>query len=391
MARITLGDGTDLDDLAARVAVLAGSANASADWVPACWGQGWRQALTRPKAVLSAVGSSITAGYWASTRANGYVGRLAGQLQAEYGDGGTGYLGMARAPMFGANIATYPTGDKVEQSGTWSPSSGLSYGGPGSARGSSTTLGSTLTWRRLRGTTIRLYWLSVTAPGGTFTYSVDGSTPVTVATAGPNGALTATTISDLPDVQHTLVLTITSPNGANIYGASCERASGVVVNNFAMGGARTDRYAVAQTATWSGGAAYPADLVIYELSVNDAGLAPVLDPSATVANLRAYLDATRGVNPDTDVLVVAPHIGNHETQGVKPYADMIGRARGVCEAYNAAFVNIWARYRNSYAAAAAASYWGDDTAEGVVGVSGIHPGDTGHALIAAALSPLVVP
>lgn len=371
------------------------------------FGRYWYAALTSSsKPTVAVVGDSIAKKFNASSVANSWVGKLRGQLQTTYGDGGLGFVGMADAGSASTQFLSgfwtqYGTDDKVALTGTWTLSTWKSAG-PGFTLGSTTVAASTASFR-VRGSTINVFFLGVTSAGGTFSVAVDGGTATnyTAGTKATNAIIKQQVATGLSTGWHTVVVNLVS-GGLNLGGVSGENATGLVLNNFSRGGATTlaaidTEASVEGAAPWNGGSKYPCDLLIYALGVNDAGTSVQGTLAATAElNARKLLNAVRESNATnggaTDVLFVLNHVGDVATRDPSMgYHDIVARWHDLARTYNGAVVDMWSKYDQNYARAAASSYWGDTATIGISGTETLHPGDTGHQAIYDMVRQVVIP
>lgn len=392
------------DQIPETVALTENTARRSlGTYIPPDWGTKWRAARDGAKAggkaKLLCVGDSITMGFHSSSNVTAaWAGRLRTALQAEYGDGGGGFLGSmnSRISATGSNeivAAWTAAGGWATYTGTWTADT-ASVMGPGIYSVDTTTAGSTITFPS-RGTIAKIY----TITGGTragYTYSIDGGPQVPVADNGAGGAanIQVTTATGLADTKHTVTITYAgtgSPQKLSVVGVSGENTSGITVDNLGRSGARSAGFAVntpsALNAVWNGGASYPGDCVIYGLGVNDAANNNAADGWA--ANMAKYLSAVReSGDGSTDLIILMNHIGTFEGTNFK-WQDYVTRARGLADAYNAALVDMWAIGRNSWNYWQQQGRWGTSTSPGAAGTDPVHLSDAGHAAIADAMLPIL--
>lgn len=394
-------------------------------YMPSDWGQFWKPkrdaALAGTgKATVAFVGDSVTRGYYASRLDKGWAGLVTTALRGANGsvsDGGSGFQSMADTEVFmqsrgltsgqTAFWASGGTNEFVALTGTWTadaPGASGVLDGPAAAylKGSA---GASATFA-VRGTTVKVYGI-VPLSGQTVTITIDGS-PNTFNL--PASGIWTAVYSGLSTGAHTVVVTCTTVNGNWIYlsGVSGENASGLVANNFGVGGARSvtmSNLTGAQSGvtvssvsgtfgpagTWTGGPNYPADLVIYAHGLNDlSGTVPI----DTYANyVERFLNAVKGAGlasaatGATDIVIFAPAWGKFDSAQVG--AEYSQRLRGLAEHYGAALIDCNpALIRNSYAYGSSLSYWsGGAAAPGTVGSDNGHPSDQGHALMKSLLYP----
>ncbi|MFJ5882679.1 GDSL-type esterase/lipase family protein [Kitasatospora cineracea] len=376
-------------------------------YVPPGWGQRWkakRDAAKTSKAVVAAVGSSSTQGLYSSDLlATSFVSKLRTSLQGSFGDGGSGFFGTSRSLTFfgpGATSNAWAAipGNLASTTGTWS--NGNPYG-PGGQYLSTTVPGASITFTKVRGTTIRIYTMSGGGRVG-WTYAIDGAAAVSVADSG-TPSIQVTAVTGLGPGDHTVTLTHNGAAGSSFSpcGVSGENPSGIILNNFGVSGAQTNTFSPAtnepyQPTSWNGGPDYPCDLLIYALGANDANSGVTID--SYTANMRKFLNAVRDgqsvggtkANGSTDVLILMQHIGAYDSGTNPRWHDYCDRARGVAEAYGAAFVNLWPMGRNSWNFWDSQGFWGKSSASGgVAGTDPIHMSDAGHAFTASTILPIL--
>lgn len=360
------------------------------------FGRFWYTALAnKTKPAIGVVGDSITQKFNAGSIANSYAGRLRSALQTNYGNGGTGFFGVAESPLVPSTLgSSYPVADRAVTTGTWnmSTSSAFSFGGPGFTMIASTVVGSTIEWTQVSGTKIDAYILGlVAASGGTYKVSIDGvdtggtfTTYSKGADAPYRQAVTSTASTGL----HTIKVTLLS-GGLNLFGISGENASGVVLNRWGRSGMKHSDTVLGQNygANWNGGSSYPVDLIILALGVNDIS-GNDASASGVGDSARKMLETIRN-SVDCDILMLSHHVGNFDTNF--SYHDAVSRYRELAIAYDAAHVNMWARYDNTHRNANLVNYWGNTATIGITGTDDVHPSDTGHQLIFNELNPIVNP
>ncbi|WP_052479925.1 hypothetical protein [Streptomyces sp. NBRC 110035] len=371
-------------------------------YVPNGWGEHWRAARDTASATparIVTLGGSATQGMYASNPiTHSWPGLVRTALQAQYGDGGSGYhttslSSTVLASGDAAALAAWTTaGAIVGQSGTWSLSANR-YG-PGITGVYTDVTGSTMTFT-VRGTTVKIYTIS----GGTrppFTYAIDGGTAETVTVPGGTAAVQVTTITDLTPGTHTVVLTCgttTTGQYLTVAGAAGENASGVIVDNLARAGAGSGSYATlpesALNATWNGGINYPASLAIYTAGPNDAS--SDVAPDVWVDNVAAWLRGVRDLGTSqgaTDIILGMPHLGRHTTANYR-YAEYAARLRSLAASYNAAVVDWWEMGRNSWPYWSTLGYWGTNAGTGGAGTDSVHLSNAGFAAMASPVIDLL--
>ncbi|MEV0691770.1 hypothetical protein [Streptomyces sp. NPDC050388] len=374
-------------------------------YVPRGWGRKWyaaRDAAGSGLAKIVCVGGSATLGFYSSNpRTKSWPALVASKLQSIYGDGGSGFHGVHLSPaLIGGSapdaLAAWQTaGAAVGQTGTWTQG-GSTYG-PGGTYIYSDTTGATLTFKA-RGTTVKIFTV---VGGGTrpvMLYSIDGGADVSVPQPSGTAAIQTTTITGLSNTEHTVTLkagTASTGQYLSVCGVSGERASGILVHNLALAGATSSRYGTGHTAAslngpWNGGSDFPCDLAIWSTAPNDATANNSADVWA--GNVARWLRAVRdydGGSGDTDIIFALPHFGRHEATNFK-YQDYVARARGLCDAYGAAFINWWGLGRNSWPYWNSLGYWGTQSSPGVAGADSVHMSDVGFAHMADTVLPVLL-
>lgn len=370
-------------------------------YVPPGWGSTWRtkrDAAASAKATLAVVGGSASQGMYASNPlTKSWPALVRTALQTTYGDGGSGFRSTSLSSTIlasgdSAALAAWTTaGAIVAQTGTWTQS-GNKYG-PALCGLYTETTGSSMTFSGVRGTTVKIFTVS----GGTrpnFTYAIDGGAPVTVTQNAGSAAIQVTTVTGLSTGAHTVALTCgttTTGQYLTVVGVEGTNATGVVVNNLAMGGASSSSYAnngaTQLNSTWNGGVDYPADLVVFTAGPNDASANVTADAWAT--NVAKFFKAVRDANNGaTDLMILLPHAGNFDTTNYR-YQDYAARALGLAHAYDAAFIDMWALGRNSWPYWNSLGYWGTNAGTGAAGTDTVHPSDAGFQFMADQVLPIL--
>jgi lysophospholipase L1-like esterase len=373
-------------------------------FVPEGWGETWRTARARAQAGtglarIVTVGGSATSGFYASNpRTKSWPGLLAADLQALYGDGGSGFqtTGFTPAILSGGDAtalaAWQAVGATVGQTGTWTQ--GGSFYGPSGHYLYTETTAASLTFS-VRGTTIRIYTVVGGSTRPSMLYSIDGAADVSIAQPSGTAAIQVTTVTGLTDTTHTVTVkagTATTGQYLSVCGVSGERASGVIVHNLAIGGATSARYGTSYlstglNATFNGGADFPADLAIWSAGPNDASANN--SPDVWSTNTSRWLRAIRDNDPDgkgPDIMFAMPHFGRHEGTNFR-YQDYVGRARELAETYQVACINWWTIGRNSWPYWNGLGYWGTNAGTGATGTDTVHLSDTGFRNMADTILP----
>jgi lysophospholipase L1-like esterase len=375
-------------------------------YVPPGWGEFWRakrDAAGTGQARIVVVGGSASQGFYASNPVTkSWPGLVRTALQAQHGDGGSGFMTSSlsatilQAGDADALAAWQGAGAIIGQTGTWTQ--GGSRFGPGVCYLYADETGDSLTFT-VRGTTVKIYTVSGGGSRPSFTYQIDGGSAVTVADSGISASnIQVTTINGLFSGTHTVKVQwagTASGTGQNlsVCGVSGENATGVLVHNLALAGARSETYGnpatTALNATWNGGVDFPCDLAIYTAGPNDASSNTAGDTWA--ANVAKWVKAVRDTGNavgDTDIMIMLPHLGTHDTTNYK-YQDFAARARGLAEAYGAALVDMWTIGRNSWRYWQTLGYWGTKTNPGPAGTDSVHLSDAGYQHVADVVLPIL--
>jgi hypothetical protein len=396
---------TDLQTQATATQALI---NPAGIYVPNGWGANWKAARDGGAATLAFVGGSSTLGYYSSDlRQKGWVDLIRNGLQAQYGDGGSGYRGAALTGVVqaadsvpaAATTAYNAVGSNATLSGSWSV--GGSSFGPGAKYVFTSTVGDSYT-TTVRGTQVDIYIVAgTTAPHTTYSYQIDGGAVVTVPTVGTADNIQRTTISGLAATDHTVVVKHAGTAGqyVSVCGVSGRNATGVVVNNFARYGSRAANFAASDETTntsWNGSYNYPAHCAVLTHGPNDTNngsdsLGPEDRGDLWAKNMRIIMERIRnsgGAVGATDLMIVLPHIGTFDTTNVL-YQDYVSRARGLAEGFGAALVDMWAIGRNSWNLWNSLGYWANSSVPGAAGTDNVHPSDAGHQFIYSQIFPIL--
>jgi lysophospholipase L1-like esterase len=294
---------------------------------PASWGGRWLPALAAAGAGeglarVAVVGDSIGEGLYASDlERTSWAARVAGELQATAGDGGSGFEGMQRSRTFlegfpaGASRHYLATpGNAWEQTGGWRTPQwphGPAYGAlVGTEPGSTVSIAFT-------GTGLVVWYADRGSP---WTYSVDGGAEHRIVPAG-TGAPARAALDGIPAGPHTVRITAEDADGPWLSGVEGVSERGVRVDNYSIAGLESGAWNNSdewRSGELVGGARAPADLIIYELGGNDAlkavrtvGAMPVEGSVEVPGAGWQAIDAGRlvtgpGIPPGTTVAAVDP-------------------------------------------------------------------------------------
>lgn len=339
-------------------------------------------------------GDSLGVGYFATNfRTGGYMALIAAALQAELGDGGSGWIDSAWQSF----IFLPDAGGQWATTGSWTDVTG----GPGWITQRPTTEGNDATITApFRGTTLDIVQRRGSGFGA-WTYAIDGGAAVEVSAANSTADIHTTTVTGLDDDDHTVVITATS-GSCRIAGVRGRNATGVCFDNYSRAAAAyvntaanlnllraADGIDGATTLSTTIGMHDVIDLAVIGLGVNDSQ-----DTEVTVSGLETVLhtlwDELRGLGPDGEpplLVVIMPHVGKFDDDDTTPeYPRVASTLRAWATAVGAAVVDVWAEGRRSW------DYWDGLGAWGVI-VPGnpdtIHLSDIGHELTAASTIDLL--
>ncbi|MGW0920076.1 glycosyl hydrolase family 28-related protein [Streptomyces sp. NPDC002755] len=364
------------------------------------WGRFWKTARDAAKAgtgkaSIAVVGGSATVGFYASNLVTkNWPALLAATLQTAYGDGGSGFTSSMLsangiAGQDSAAITAWTTaGNLVTQSGTWT--TGGYAAGPGWGYTYASTNGAYLTFA-VRGSTVNIYTLGADGSRPTWAYSIDGGAETTVTDSATTGlAILKRTITGLSAGAHTVRVRHTGTGGQylSVCGVGGENASGLILNNFGRKNATAADYNATLRAGWNGGPSYPADLVVYAVSVEDVTNGTSADDWA--AQARQHLANIRdggSLTGASDIAIVLPHIGAADL-GWR-YQDYVDRAHSLARGFDAALIDLWALGRNSWNYWNSLGYWGSSASPGTTGTDAVHLSDAGHTYTAAVINTLL--
>lgn len=371
---------------------------------------------------ISIVGDSIPWGGYAShVGATGLgtdcISVLRRGLQQQFGNGGCGFRSSydCVASTLVANYGFLAAELGSNTGGPWNIyNAGGSTDGPGSlqlvngpASGAGPFVAGTLTWRNVYGSTINLYSADTNA---TVNISIDGGANIPIVLTNTSSIRKNLVASNLPPGPHTVVLSVGAV-GVFICGIEGLNPTGAVVHNYSQIGYTSQSVANAAVWTngfapsWMGGVNNPADLVIYQMGVNDAGSAVQPFLVSNTANgvigafnsyldwVRVFLDGIRDTTNNTppDVLLWHSHIGNTEAAGPKKraWSQYAMGFLGLAQVYNCAYINFWTLGRNSYSNWTNLSYWGSAANPGLPGADGVHLSDIGHNYVGSTFLQLL--
>lgn len=267
--------------------------------VPSNWGRYWYPALAdaskgNSKAQVSWLGSSTMQGYYASDlNETSAFALVRDALQAHGGNGGSGFQGMQFSDTFlsGAPSGAYNRYKAVGVANAWiqtlnsgaisTPTFDL-----GPAAGRLNISGGATVDIKFNGRYLAI-WFFNSHGSSPFTYAVDGGSATTITPGAGMGAdlacLRVLSPTDYGKGDHTVRIT-GGTNAAYFIGIDAENEDGVVVNNYAVAGMQSDRYANIdsfESGTYMGGHRFrntygvtateeTPDLLIISVPPNDA-------------------------------------------------------------------------------------------------------------------------
>lgn len=369
--------------------------------VPREWGNLWRPKRDAArdgvdKATIAVIGGSDVVGFYASQLIHkSWPGVLAAELQADNGDGGSGFVsslfsanGIAGNEASAINQWTN-NGGLVEQNGSWSL--GGYAVGPGWGYLYTSTPGDSMTWT-VRGSEVTIYTLGGDGNRPNWSYSIDGGSETTVTDSDTSGlAVRKTVVSGLSEDVHTVQVKHAGSSGQylSVCGVSAENDTGIVVNNFGRKNANAAQYLPSGKVEWNAGGSYPADLVIYVVSPQDVvdGVAVDTWASQVRQHLSEVKDGGSNVGA-TDLVLVLPHIGKADIHSFR-FQDFADRAYALAATFDAAVVDFWNLGRNSWNYWASLGYWGNPSAPGTAGDDPHLLSDAGHEHVASVLAELL--
>jgi hypothetical protein len=365
--------------------------------VPPFWGEHWYSARRQASARLVRVGilsASIAVGEISSNwRTKGWPALLAADLQAKYGDGGSGWI----SPAWSTIWATAAGGGQVTRSGNWTRVENEGGITKDSIRPTASGNGATMTFP-FRGTTLDIF--TKTNPTyGRVDYRIDGATAVQIP-LNEAVAIKTTTVTGLAPGNHTVQL-IAAAGDSRIFGVRGRNATGVIVDNISSSGQKLIHQATATTGITDPEATSttkpvaqatldtlgPFDVIIVGLGPNDA----IFDEANTLQDslwdaLDIIHDAVVENGPSLarppELVTAIEHIGTADTLPAfallkRDWTQIVSVLRDWSDAVGAAVVDHWAQGRHSW------SYWQNKTYWGNANTDAVHPNDAGHAAYAA--------
>ena len=240
---------------------------------------------------------------------DGLTGELRRRLQARYGDGGHGFLMPGRPwPWYiHQNVRHDGAGwDYTSIIHALDPTEHL-FGLP-FVRATSAAR-ATATWSTAQNGPVgqrvsRFEVLYLKQPGGgSFRLRVDGGAPRSVPTAGPTRAA-GYELLQVPDGPHELALETAADGPVDVFGATLERASGVVVDAIGINGAHSMHFLYADPAMLEDHLRHrPIDLFAVQIGTN---MSTGLRPTTHGNRLATLVRRLKAAAPGAACLLVSP-------------------------------------------------------------------------------------
>lgn len=334
-----------------------------------------RAGAASTRAKWLAIGDSVTEGHGATTRASRYAEQALATLRTRAGVSGGGRTYNVRYNVFNESVAW--ASDSVSGNGT---SQTL---GPFGSRAVSLDAGQSITWT-VSGSSAEI-WFAQYSGAGSFTWAVDGGGTTSVNANNATSAYVPTTISLGSNGSHTVAVAFASGATAYIAGLQViDGAGGVALYEAGLAGVDTAGYIGGQgdyqytPASWD---VMDPHLVTVELGLNDAFLDSA-DPRVMVRNLRTLIRDIRTVSTSPSVAIIAAYTpAAGVLASATPWAEYADALRLLAEADGMlALVDLDANMP-----AATTSGTGNYVTDG------LHPNNTGHALIGSLIADVVSP
>jgi len=256
-------------------------------YAPGDWGVNWRSKLAGASISLVRVGilgDSVSYGYYTSNpRTKSYAALLAADLQAQYGDGGSGFTGAWNTPVIlnaqvsGGAATQYLSAGNVgwASTGTWAAAAAW---GPGATHVTTLTAGSSITISNLRGTSLKIFTVGGAGTAAPYTWAINGGSTTQVNdTTGANPQVQAQVVT-APTGTYSLTITYAGSGSNTLFfvGVEATNPTGVVVCNYSKPGAASSdfpvTYNIVNPGLWSGGSSNPCDLFVWAMGINDSNL-----------------------------------------------------------------------------------------------------------------------
>lgn len=279
-------------------------------------------------------------------------------LQAKYGNAGVGWISAD------TNMAVPPGGGRTV-SGTWTlrdnTDTPVGYG-PDIGSAYSSEVGAMMTFASNQ-TDGKLFYLKQPG-GGSFEWSVDGTSWTTEATANATLDAGIITMPTQAVASRTLTVRVKTAGtaGVEILGSSSRIAgiNGVLLHQFGNGGATALQYATGNATVTQGVlAALELNLVIYVLATNDDAQEVVLDDFATA--MTTLVGRSRTARTACDVFLLIPSANNDTNSETTAHsmADYRTKLRDIAVAQDTACLDLYS-HMPDWTAANARGMYNDD-------------------------------
>lgn len=196
--------------------------------------------------------------------------------------------------------------------------------------------------------------------GSSFTYNIDGGSPVTVTQAG-TGLLKPVTSTAVASIgAHTLnVNRVSGTTTLTAIEAFNSTISQVLIDNCGWSSSTSTNWndpfgagSPATAATWT---SYAPDLVVVNLGINDwvAGTSA----ATYITNIQAIITAIKG-GASCDIILMTPVPTNTTNASIANQQSLITAMRSLAQANNLPLIDMWARWQ-SYAVSQPLGYYAD--------------------------------
>lgn len=320
-----------------------------------------------------AIGDSITEGQGASTRPKRWVDLVKTSVRSNYAvGGGYGY----QPAYYSVYTPDSPWGILAATTGTVTWDNWIANLG---YRHATLSAGATLIYT-VTGTAADLWWAS---NGGTFTWKVDGGSATAVNTAGTYHADNKTRISLGASGSHTIYIAATTGpvyfSGIAVFDG--DTTSGIQFYDSGHTGFTVANFLADTTEFPRAVAAVAPDLVTIELGLNDAS---AVSPATFQTNLQTLVNQLKALTTVPSILLVAAYQPAPNVTGgfLASWPAYIGSMQAIVDAdpTRVALLDLTKTMPTA-----------DTSGTGLYRTDGLHPSDSGHAAIAAAVGPLLVP
>jgi hypothetical protein len=364
--------------------------------------------LVRVAAITDSIGWGLYASN-SSTFAGDtcWTSLLRTQLQAQYGDGGSGFVSASHSQDNGggpdytlADVGVFDNNQGAWPANYFDCSGDIDYTYINHADVSTTVAQASYTFR-VRGTSILVYYVA-NARGPLFTVAIDGYTPTTFNSHASSNTSTYQSFS-VPAGTHVVTVTHSGSDGQLLVlqGVDATYSTGVVVDLYGTTGQTLQTFVCTPSAISSSGGssgARPASLLVLELGYNDAA------GGASAQVFSGYLQQLLAQFQGVDVLYVEPAYQCRSEADCEQYqycsfASSLNGYASAAVAVSNAFANASSLF-TSCDDAQDKEYYGNSSPPhagdpiGTPGIKGVavnsdHPSDVGHAQIFSLIAPLL--